>query len=228
MEYLPFTVAGNRTKIFSHKGGKVKLEEIRQAIDAIDSEIIGLLSKRGNLVSEAGMLKRDEQSVQDPERVQHVINRVKAVAVKTGLEPAIAERIYRTVTDCFINKELQKFRGENASFLVVDKIKIYFKDDLSLKANVPGAQMWAVGLSKAMMTYFELEPNTILPKHSHEAEQITMLMEGELTFVFQEKEITLKLGDVIAIPSNTIHSAFTGNKPCKAVDAWSPVRKEFL
>jgi len=211
----------------------VKLEEIRQAIDAIDSEIIGLLSKRGNLVSEAGRLKRDEQEVQDPERVQQVINRVKAVAVKTGLEPAIAERIYRTVTDCFINKELQKFRGENASSLdvdkiVVNKIKVYLKDDLSLKPNVPGAQMWAVGLAKAMMTYFELEPNTILPKHSHEAEQITMVMDGELTFVFQENEITLKSGDVIAIPSNAIHSAFTGNKPCKAVDAWSPARKEFL
>ncbi len=211
----------------------MKLEEIRQAIDAIDSEIIGLLSKRGNLVSEAGRLKRDEPAVRDSERVQQVIDKVRAVAVKTGLEPAIAEQIYRTVTDCFINKELQKFRGEDASFLdvdkiVADKIKVYSKDALSLKPNVPGAQMWAVGLKKAMMTYFELEPNTIFPKHSHEAEQITVVMEGELTFVLQEKKITLKSGDVIAIPSNAIHSAFTGNKPCKAVDAWSPVRKEFL
>ncbi|HDH53833.1 MAG TPA: cupin domain-containing protein [Nitrospirae bacterium] len=206
----------------------MELEEIRQAIDAIDSEIIGLLSKRGNLVSKAGSLKSDEPAVRDPERVQQIINKVKAVAVRTGLDPAIAEQIYRTVTDCFINNELQEFRGENAASLDVDKIKVYFKDDLSLKPNVPGAQMWAVGLAKTMMTYFELEPNTILPKHSHEAEQITMVMEGELTFVLQEKEITLKSGDVIAIPSNALHSAFTGNKPCKAVDAWSPVRKGFL
>ena len=34
--------------------------------------------------------------------------------------------------------------------------------------------------------------------------------------------------DVIAIPSNAAHSVYTGNMPCKAVDAWSPVRKEFL
>jgi hypothetical protein len=33
---------------------------------------------------------------------------------------------------------------------------------------------------------------------------------------------------VIAISSNVKHSVRTGDKPCKAVDAWSPVRKEYL
>ncbi|KAF0144209.1 MAG: hypothetical protein FD156_2025 [Nitrospirae bacterium] len=42
------------------------------------------------------------------------------------------------------------------------------------------------------------------------------------------KEVTLKPGEAIAIPSNTVHSAFMGTKSCKAVDAWSPVRKEYL
>ena len=43
-----------------------------------------------------------------------------------------------------------------------------------------------------------------------------------------DNEVTLKAGDVIAIPSNEAHSAFTGSLSCKVVDAWSPVRKEFL
>lgn len=110
----------------------------------------------------------------------------------------------------------------------MNQIKVYRKDDLPLKPDVPGAKMWAVGLKKAMLTCFELEPNTKFPEHSHEAEQITMVLEGELTFAYEGKEVVLKPGDVIAIPSNAIHSAFTGDKPCKAVDAWSPVRKEFL
>ncbi|TAL27362.1 MAG: cupin domain-containing protein [Nitrospirae bacterium] len=88
--------------------------------------------------------------------------------------------------------------------------------------------MWAVGLEKAMLTYFEMEPHTKFPEHSHEAEQITLVLEGELTFRYAEKEVTLRQGEVIAIPSNAVHSAFTGDKPCKAVDAWSPVRKEYL
>ncbi|HBG92937.1 MAG: hypothetical protein A2X54_09290 [Nitrospirae bacterium GWF2_44_13] len=110
----------------------------------------------------------------------------------------------------------------------MNKITLYRKIDLQLKPSVPGAKMWAVGLEKAMLTFFELEPNTVFPEHLHEAEQITLVLEGELTFTYGAETVTLKAGDVIAIPSNAVHSAFTGNTPCKAVDAWSPVRKEFL
>ena len=110
----------------------------------------------------------------------------------------------------------------------MSEIKVYSRSDLPLKPDVSGAQMWAVGLEKSMLTYFELEPNTKFPEHSHEAEQITMVLEGELTFAYDGKEVALKPGDVIAIPSNAVHSAFTGEKSCRAVDAWSPVRKKFL
>jgi quercetin dioxygenase-like cupin family protein len=108
------------------------------------------------------------------------------------------------------------------------KIKVYSRNDLHLKPNVPGARMWAVGLKKTMLTYFELAPNTKFPDHSHEAEQITMVLEGELTFGYGGKTVTLKPGEVITIPSNVRHSVITGPRPCKAVDAWSPVRKEYL
>jgi quercetin dioxygenase-like cupin family protein len=109
----------------------------------------------------------------------------------------------------------------------MDEIKVYSKDELHLKPNVKGAKMWAVGLEKAMLTYFEMESNTKFPEHSHKAEQITLILEGELTFTYNRKEVTLKQGEVIAIPSNMIHSAFTGSKPCKAVDAWSPIREDY-
>lgn len=104
----------------------------------------------------------------------------------------------------------------------MSEIKVCRKTELPLKPDVPGARMWAVGMKKAMLTYFDLEPNTVFPEHSHEAEQITLVLEGELTFVYDGKEVTLKSGDVIAIPSNAVHSAYTGDLPCKAVDAWSP------
>ncbi|MEK6698810.1 MAG: dimethylsulfonioproprionate lyase family protein [Nitrospirota bacterium] len=108
------------------------------------------------------------------------------------------------------------------------QIKVYRKNDLPLKPVVAGAKMWAVGLEKTMLTYFEMEPNTQFPEHSHEAEQITLVLEGELTFAYEGQSITLKSGEAIAIPSNVKHSARTGSIPCKAVDAWSSVRKEYL
>lgn len=104
----------------------------------------------------------------------------------------------------------------------------YRRSDLPLKQAVPGAMMWAVGLEKSMLTYFEMAENTSFPRHSHEAEQITMVLEGELTFIVDARHITVKPGEVIAIPSNVVHSVTTGNASCRAVDAWSPVRKEYL
>lgn len=110
----------------------------------------------------------------------------------------------------------------------MEKIGFFPKAGQELKTILPGARMWAVGLENTMFTYFELEPNTIFPEHSHEAEQITMVLEGELIFAYEGQEVTLGPGDVVAIPSNAVHSAHTGKGRCRAVDAWSPVREEYL
>ena len=85
------------------------LNEIRQRIDQVDSEIILLLSQRAKLVSAAGQLKKDEQGVRDPKRVEQVIGKVRAKAASSGFSPDIAERVYRTIIECFIDKELLEF-----------------------------------------------------------------------------------------------------------------------
>jgi len=202
------------------------LLKIRKEIDGIDSEIIRLLSRRGKLVSMAGKLKKDEHAVVDPARVEEVIKKVRIKAGENDLSPEIAEQVYRTITSCFINAELKEF--DQMKRTGPAPCRVYRKDELHMKEAVCGAMMWAVGLEKAMLTYFELGPNAKFEKHSHEAEQITLILEGEMTFVHNGKETVLREGEVIAIPSNAVHSAHTGDFPCKAVDAWSPVRKEYL
>ncbi len=89
------------------------LTKIRKNIDDLDSMIITLLAKRQDFVSAAGKLKNDKQAVQDPKRVEQVIERVRAKALSSGLSPEIAERVYRTIIDCFVNKELAEFNGHN-------------------------------------------------------------------------------------------------------------------
>lgn len=105
--------------------------------------------------------------------------------------------------------------------------KYYPKDLLSLKPVIPGAKMWGVALEKTMFTYFEVEPNTHFNKHSHESEQITMVLEGELFFELAGRTISVKQGEVIAIPSCVPHAVYTKEKSVKAVDAWSPVMERY-
>ena len=47
----------------------MSLLEIRHKIDTLDAEIIGLLSKRSSLVSQACRLKKNEAEVKTSERV---------------------------------------------------------------------------------------------------------------------------------------------------------------
>ncbi len=108
-----------------------------------------------------------------------------------------------------------------------DEAQHYPRESLSLHDDVPGARMWAVVLEKTMLTYFEVEPNSRFDKHCHESEQIAMVIEGELFFELSERTISVKQGEVIAIPSCVHHAVYTKDKSVKAVDAWSPVMEKY-
>ncbi len=87
----------------------MKIEIIRDEIDRIDSDIIELLSKRSSLVSEAGKTKNSSHGVRDRDRVDKVIRKIKVKAEKAGLDPNLAENIYRNIINCFIQKEMMEF-----------------------------------------------------------------------------------------------------------------------
>jgi isochorismate pyruvate lyase len=89
------------------------LTRIRKNIDDLDSMIITLSAKRVDLVNAAGRLKKNNEGVRDPKRVEHVIERVRAKAIEKGLDPEIAERAYRTIIACFIDKESREFNAWN-------------------------------------------------------------------------------------------------------------------
>jgi quercetin dioxygenase-like cupin family protein len=107
------------------------------------------------------------------------------------------------------------------------QIKYYPKETLQLSADVPGARQWAVSLQNTMLTYFEVEPNCRFDSHSHESEQITMVLEGVLYFEQGERLFEVKAGEAIAIPSNVSHAVYTREEYVKAVDAWSPVMEKY-
>ena len=84
-----------------------------------------------------------------------------------------------------------------------------------------------VALKKTMLTYFEVQPNSRFEKHSHESEQITLVLEGELFFEVAERTVCVKEGEVMAIPSGVPHAVVTQDKSVKAIDAWSPVMEKY-
>ncbi len=107
------------------------------------------------------------------------------------------------------------------------EMRYYPREGLKLADDVPGARQWAVALDRTMLTYFEVDAHCQFESHTHESEQITMVIEGVLYFEQGGTVIGVKAGEAIAIPSNAPHAVFTTDAPVKAVDAWSPVMDKY-
>ena len=81
------------------------LNEVREAIDGLDKELIELLARRQKLV---------RQAVSAPERVAQVIASRRAYAEKAGLSPDVAEAVWRSMIDAFIKLEMETNRADGA------------------------------------------------------------------------------------------------------------------
>jgi quercetin dioxygenase-like cupin family protein len=61
---------------------------------------------------------------------------------------------------------------------------------------------------EVVQTLVELDPGVVAPKHKHPGEEIIYVLEGALEYEVEGKPpVTLKAGEVLFIPSGTVHSA---------------------
>ncbi|WP_073260134.1 chorismate mutase [Cryptosporangium aurantiacum] len=92
-----------------------QLPEIRAGIDQLDRQIVGLLSRREELVRRAGRLKTDSDAVRAPNRVEQVIGKVRTLATESGADPDVVEATYRAMIAAFIDLELRVHAGQHAT-----------------------------------------------------------------------------------------------------------------
>lgn len=88
------------------------IEEVRAQIDQLDRRIVELIAERQSWVVTAGTLKKDEQAVRAPARVEQVIEKVRGLAEEAGASPKVVERTYRALIAAFIDLELDHHRGK--------------------------------------------------------------------------------------------------------------------
>jgi isochorismate pyruvate lyase len=86
------------------------IQETRDAIDALDHEIIVLFGKRYEYAKAIVKFKTDEASVKAPDRVASMIQTRRAWAQEVGLNPDIIEKLYRELVNHFIQDEMQRLK----------------------------------------------------------------------------------------------------------------------
>jgi mannose-6-phosphate isomerase-like protein (cupin superfamily) len=105
----------------------------------------------------------------------------------------------------------------------------HFPADVSrVRPDAPGAAKWAWRSSARCSPTSRSRHIRGSKRTEHESEQIMLVLDGELFFDIASKRIAVRAGEVIAIPSNAEHSAWTEERGARAVDAWSPVRRDYL
>jgi quercetin dioxygenase-like cupin family protein len=115
------------------------------------------------------------------------------------------------------------YHQENGGFM-----SFFSESDLPAKQPLDGITLKAISGDKTMMTFFAFESDAMIPSHKHPHEQITYVLEGELEFTVGEDTRILRKGDGVVISSNQEHSAKVLKAPAKAVDAWHPLREDYL
>lgn len=88
----------------------LSLQEARDAIDAIDAEIIRLFGNRANYVHQVVKFKKRPEDVPAPNRYAQVMRQRREWAEAAGLNPDVIEDMYKLLVDNFIKEELEIMR----------------------------------------------------------------------------------------------------------------------
>jgi quercetin dioxygenase-like cupin family protein len=111
---------------------------------------------------------------------------------------------------------------KEVSFYRWDSMKKERVSDMLERRLITGDRM--------MLAHVYLKKGCIVPKHSHENEQLTYILEGALKFWIgddESEEITVHAGEVLLIPSQVPHKAEALEETLD-VDVFSPPRQDWL
>ena len=106
----------------------------------------------------------------------------------------------------------------------------YRWDDLPKDVLNPQLSRRLIAAERLMLAQVYLEKGCIVPRHAHENEQLTWIVQGTLLFWLGDDEsevVDVAAGEVLHIPSNLPHKA-EALETTLDVDIFSPPRQDWL
>lgn len=92
---------------------------------------------------------------------------------------------------------------------------------------VPGISGQTHQAERMTVIRYVYEPGSRFPNHSHVAEQVTVVLTGEIVFTIGGADVTVGAGQTIVIPSDVPHSArVAGTLTVETVNVLAPRRED--
>jgi quercetin dioxygenase-like cupin family protein len=87
-------------------------------------------------------------------------------------------------------------------------------------------RQYIVGVN-TMLARIVLHKGAAVPRHRHFHEQISQVVEGALLFRMDEKEVTVRAGEVLCIPPHAPHEV-VALEDSVALDIFNPPRQDWI
>jgi quercetin dioxygenase-like cupin family protein len=91
----------------------------------------------------------------------------------------------------------------------------------------PGYIARAIHGTRVTLAVVEIQPHAELPEHSHENEQLGIVLRGSVSFRVGSEERTVQAGGTWTIPSHTPHFVKGGGDGAVVLDIFAPCRDEW-
>ena len=107
------------------------------------------------------------------------------------------------------------------------EVTFYRWEEMPRETVSPLLERRLVTGDRVMLAHVYLKKGCIVPRHQHENEQITYILEGALRFEIGGQEIVVGKGQVLRIPSNVPHRA-VALEDTLDLDIFSPIREDWV
>jgi isochorismate pyruvate lyase len=87
------------------------LQEAREAIDKVDSQIVALIAERNDYIKQIAHFKTTIDEIKSEDRVADVISHVRARAIELDLNPNLINDLYVQMIDGMVESEVAEFRN---------------------------------------------------------------------------------------------------------------------
>jgi quercetin dioxygenase-like cupin family protein len=77
------------------------------------------------------------------------------------------------------------------------------------------------------LAFINMKKGATVPMHQHESEQFSYCLSGSLRFEIGGKELILRAGELVQIPSNVPHCA-VADEDFAGLDVFSPPRRDWI
>ncbi len=87
------------------------LEEARKEIDKIDDKIVELIAARNAYIKQIAHFKNSIDEIKTKDRIEDVINRMRAKAIELDLSPNLINDLYLRMIDYMVDSEVAEYKN---------------------------------------------------------------------------------------------------------------------